>query len=146
MYLKKKLLSIDLYTAIQSGDLIAVKSYLKQHPGSLNLLNQKGSTPLWDAVNYNQPAILRFLLQQGADPDQPNSQGVTVKRYLVDACVASDPMRKVFLKALEPAWYEMLCCCLPPSVRFSKLPASASTNTKQALTGMVSSQSSSLII
>ncbi len=136
MHLKKKLLSLDLHTAIQSGDLIAVKSYLKQNPGSLNLLNQMGSTPLWDAVNYNQPAILRFLLQQGADPDLPNSQGVTVKRYLVDSCAKEDPIRQAFLKELEPAWYEMLCCCLPPSVRFSKLPASAAANTKQALTGM----------
>lgn len=134
--LKEKLLTVDLVTAIQAGDLKGVKASVNANPHALNVLDSTGVHPLWWAMQGKNVDIFLFLLKKGADPNLPNRLGVTVRRHLIEACAPSDPIRQTFLKTLEPTFCELLCCCLPLPVRFSQHPTPLKTT--HHLTGMTS--------
>jgi len=74
--------AIDLWAAIHEGDLDRLARLLADHPGLAGMLivGPNGSTrsPLHHATDWpgyfpNGPAIVRMLLEAGADPDVPTT-------------------------------------------------------------------------
>src|SRR5437868_7707687 len=73
-------LAAALTTAIQGGDLVALETFLAQHPGiaKARLANGKGAsrTPLHTATDWpgyfpNGPEVVQMLIAAGADPNAP---------------------------------------------------------------------------
>lgn len=69
--------SIDIHTAVLTGNLEAVK----QHIEAGTDINQKeamsGSTPLMSAVTFNKPKISKLLINANADLSVKNNDGGT---------------------------------------------------------------------
>lgn len=93
-----------LYQAIAKKDLEAVKTYVKENPGSVNELIDvflpdffadpdsdasaeyvfcKGLAPLHLALVMQDPEIVRFLLDSGADPRQTDAADIDSAIYAV---------------------------------------------------------------
>jgi len=57
-----------LFAAISGGDLSTVKSILEQEPDRINAIDDVlGRAPLHYACAKNQPDIVAYLIEQGAD-------------------------------------------------------------------------------
>lgn len=69
--------SMDIHTAVLSGDLEAVRQHIKAGTD----INQKeamsGSTPLMSAVTFNKPEIAKALINANADLSEKNNDGGT---------------------------------------------------------------------
>ena len=59
----------DLYEAAIAGDLDVTKKFLTSDPKSINKHSRDGFTALGFAAFFARPAIARYLLEQGADPN-----------------------------------------------------------------------------
>jgi ankyrin repeat protein len=61
------------------GDDIEIVRVLLNHPkiSLLDLHDEHGSTPLCHAGEYGRPAILKLLIERGADFTIPNADGMT---------------------------------------------------------------------
>jgi ankyrin repeat protein len=77
-------IAVALGEAIRAGDLSAVQRLLDEHPGlaSARIQGRRGGsrTPLhvasdWPGYFPNGPAIVRLLIQAGADPNAGNMEG-----------------------------------------------------------------------
>lgn len=59
--------SVSLHDAARDGDLEAVKSILRAHPGWKNSRNAQWETPLHTAAKNRRLAVIAELIKQGAD-------------------------------------------------------------------------------
>ena len=59
----------DIYEAVIAGDLEASKRFLAAGKKLLNAHSRDGFTALGFAAFFNRPAVAKFLLSQGADPN-----------------------------------------------------------------------------
>lgn len=70
--------SIDIHTAVISGNIEAVKQHIKAGTN----INQKeamsGSTPLMSATTFNKPQIAKLLIDSDADLSIKNNDGSNV--------------------------------------------------------------------
>ena len=71
------------------GDLRAVRAHLRRDP-SLLLAKSGGHnrTFLWEATRGNQPALVKYLLKAGADPNVPGRVRSEIVVLLKPYCVA----------------------------------------------------------
>jgi len=66
------------FRAIKSGDTNLVKSLLDSKQVDVNLqLLSVGTTPLHDAVRFNQPAVIQLLVRHGANIFARDSKSLT---------------------------------------------------------------------
>lgn len=71
------------------GDLAAVKEHLRRDPSLL--LEKNGGhnrTFLWEATRGNRPALVKYLLQAGADPNVPGRIRSEIVVLLKPYCIA----------------------------------------------------------
>jgi len=75
----KYLNATPLAAAIAKGDIEAVKKFIEYGAD----VNEKsnGMTPLMIAARYNQVAIIKLLLEKGADAKTVNDNGLTALKY-----------------------------------------------------------------
>jgi len=66
--------TINLYRAIQAGDLDQIKRHL-YHDTDINQPDRNGDTPLHVAANRGKPVIARMLVEHGAGLETPNGDG-----------------------------------------------------------------------
>ncbi len=66
-----------LYDAAVAGDLESVKRIVNQDPDSINAGDKWGFTALHGLAEEEHPAVMRYLLAMGADPNARNDQGIT---------------------------------------------------------------------
>jgi ankyrin repeat protein len=59
------------------GEVPDVEKILKRDPTAINTQDDEGMTPLAGAVVQEQVDVVRFLLDNGADPNIPNKHGLT---------------------------------------------------------------------
>jgi ankyrin repeat protein len=59
----------DIYEAVIAGDLAASKKFLASDKQLLNTHSRDGFTPLGFAAFFSRDEIVRFLLDEGADPN-----------------------------------------------------------------------------
>ncbi|MGI8783978.1 MAG: ankyrin repeat domain-containing protein [Acidobacteriota bacterium] len=72
-----------LFRAIRGGDIGKVRALLAGDRSLVNVRDIDGVTPLMYAALYGTQECLRFLLDQGADPNARNSAGVTALMWAV---------------------------------------------------------------
>lgn len=75
------LMSQDIYTAVEQGDVQKIKQLVSDDPGILNQRNAEAFTPLNLAANLDKPEVAKVLLDLGADPyigDNENSMPIHV--------------------------------------------------------------------
>lgn len=58
----------DIFAAVALGDAATLTLLLKQEPRSVNLLASNGETPLLMAAETGDEALIKLLLEAGADP------------------------------------------------------------------------------
>lgn len=63
----------DIEHASSTGDLEELAAILKSRPDMVNI-STYGGPPLHIAARYNQPLIIRYLLEHGADPNGRGAQ------------------------------------------------------------------------
>ena len=64
-----------IHEAAATGDVEEVKRILDEFPGYVNVRDNNGETPLFVAVDHYQVDMVRFLLENGADPDARSKEG-----------------------------------------------------------------------
>lgn len=69
---------IDVYEATIAGDLVAVRKFLSADGMILNKHSADGFTALGFSAFFDKPAVARYLLNAGADPNIPSSNGFKV--------------------------------------------------------------------
>ncbi|KAJ8349089.1 hypothetical protein SKAU_G00276780 [Synaphobranchus kaupii] len=79
---------IALHEAAYYGQEECLRILLRARPEMINTRSEKNQTPLFLAVSRNHVACARFLLENGADPDMPNSSKETP---LLKACERENP-------------------------------------------------------
>lgn len=72
-----------LETAIRDGDIAQIKTLLKNSRININAADADGTTPLMHAVVNASTDCVRFLLDQGADPNISNKAGATALMWAV---------------------------------------------------------------
>jgi len=71
------------------GDLVAVKSRLKEQPALLNAKScGHNRSFLWEAVRGNRVSVVRHLLKQGADPNVPGRVRAEIPVLLPSLAIA----------------------------------------------------------
>lgn len=71
---------MDIFKSIESGDLDAVKEYLKEN-NDINIKNSKNEGLLNIAVEFKQNLIVRYLVEQGIDVNSPDEDEFTPLMY-----------------------------------------------------------------
>lgn len=69
--------NVDVFDASRRGDLTALQTLHEADPASINTRDGKGFTPLILAAYNDQPAVVEFLLQKGADVNAQDAAGNT---------------------------------------------------------------------
>ena len=77
------------HMAAFDGDLDAVKLMLP-FVKNINLGGDNGNSPLHYAVMHKQPAMAKYLMSNGASPEQKNDYGDTPAEYMVGDEIFSD--------------------------------------------------------
>ncbi|TDH18367.1 ankyrin repeat domain-containing protein [Segetibacter sp. 3557_3] len=65
----------DVFDACRKGDLGMVQELYAADPTIIQQEDMKGFTPLIIAVYNNQPEVVDFLLEKGAQPDEQDRSG-----------------------------------------------------------------------
>ncbi|XP_048470086.1 DNA-binding protein RFXANK isoform X2 [Rhincodon typus] len=60
--------TLSIHQLAAQGDLAQLMSHLQQGSSLLNVADEQGFTPLMWAAAFGEMAVVRFLLQMGADP------------------------------------------------------------------------------
>ena len=68
----------NIYEAVIAGDVDATKSFLASDPKSINKHSPDGFTALGFAAFFARPALAKYLLEQGADPNIPSNNDFKV--------------------------------------------------------------------
>lgn len=71
----------QVLNAISEGDTAAVAQFLDANPQAINMPVFVGQTLLHQAVRFGQPAVVKLLLERGADPNARSDEGDTVLDY-----------------------------------------------------------------
>lgn len=66
--------AVDVFNAARGGDIDALQAYHEQG-GDLNVANPRGHTPFILAAYYDQPEVMHWLKQAGADVCAVDEQG-----------------------------------------------------------------------
>jgi len=69
--------NVDVFDASRRGDVTALQTAHEADPASVNTRDEKGFTPLILAAYNDQPAVVEFLLQKGADVNAQDRAGNT---------------------------------------------------------------------
>lgn len=69
---------VDLFEAAALSDVHRVEALLDEDAGAVNDFSADGFTPLGYAAYFNHPAIVRTLLDRGADPNLRSNNGLGV--------------------------------------------------------------------
>ncbi len=100
--------TINLYRAIQAGDLDQIKRHL-YHDTDINQPDRNGDTPLHVAAERGKPVIARMLVEHGAGLEALNDDGhtpmalavlagkVQVARLLLKSGARLDPQTLLFM-------------------------------------------------
>jgi ankyrin repeat protein len=67
----------DIYESVKYGDLNKVREFIEKEASFLNKKDTFGMTPLHYAVEYNEPDIVKFLVEKGAKKNLADLQGRT---------------------------------------------------------------------
>ncbi|HTQ27019.1 MAG TPA: ankyrin repeat domain-containing protein [Puia sp.] len=59
--------ALDIFEAVSTGEEKLVRRLTEANPSVVNLVSPDGFSPLGYACFFNQPAIARYLVEQGAD-------------------------------------------------------------------------------
>jgi hypothetical protein len=106
----------DLFSAIRADDLKAVQSALKTVAGG-NGKNAHGATPLMQAAIHASPAMMKLLIDRGADPNSANPFGATALMWAAgDAAKVKlllDAGAEVNARPTIPATLKYCVCCSP---------------------------------
>jgi ankyrin repeat protein len=86
--------------ALQRHDIEAVKRRVEEDPAYLTSRDYVASTPLLNAVVFNEVDLVRFMIQHGADPDPIVDDGYT---SLLTAVESDDPASIQILSLLIEA-------------------------------------------
>ncbi len=76
-FLFSSLLAHEIHDAVESGELERIKTLLTEHPDYLELKLENGQSPLSVAAYNNQPDILKYLIESGADVSVASGSGST---------------------------------------------------------------------
>uniref|UniRef100_UPI00358EE801 uncharacterized protein n=1 Tax=Myxine glutinosa TaxID=7769 RepID=UPI00358EE801 len=68
---------INLILAVRAGNLATCTDILARNPSQVNCRGWNGLSPLHQACLHGRTDLVRCLLQNGADPNQPNDFGET---------------------------------------------------------------------
>jgi ankyrin repeat protein len=85
------------------GDVADVEKILKRDPKAINLQDDEGMTPVACAVVQAQADTVRLLLDNGADPNIPNKNGLTPLEHACgrDKAVATSLVKLLLAKGAE---------------------------------------------
>lgn len=86
---EQRLMSTPLHQAIRNGSLPQLQETYKWD-AELNSRDERGRTPLRLAVDANRADLAHFLLSKGANPNVPDTNGITPLR--VQFVAANDPI------------------------------------------------------
>jgi ankyrin repeat protein len=76
--------AVRLMQALRDGDEQTFMKLVRQDPKAVNLKGTGGATPLMQAALYGTSATVRFLLDNGADPNIRNEAGASALMWAVD--------------------------------------------------------------
>lgn len=76
--------AVRLMKALHDGDDQIFRKLVSEDPKAANLKGQGGATPLMQAVLDGDSSSVRFLLDNGADPNIRNEAGATALMWAVD--------------------------------------------------------------
>ena len=65
-----------LNRATQNGNISLVKLLIEKYEADVNLVSEKGETPLMSAIKRNHVKLVKLLLEKGADPNYIDSLGL----------------------------------------------------------------------
>ena len=65
------------FDAIRKGDLKKIKELLNKQPNLMQIVDERGSTPLLLATYYGHLEVAKFILENGAEVDAKDSSGNT---------------------------------------------------------------------
>ncbi len=74
---------LPLSDIFESGDLESLKAKIKKYPNLLNQRDEMGNTPLLLALDSEDPKLALFLLEQGANPNVQNKEGLSATALAV---------------------------------------------------------------
>ncbi len=89
--------SLTIYEAVCTGEMEIVMSLLAERPELLNMPSPDGFSLLGYACFFNQPAIARFLVEQGADTNQASANAFRVTPLHSACAIASLPLAQLLL-------------------------------------------------
>ncbi|MEY4978225.1 MAG: hypothetical protein RLZZ352_495 [Pseudomonadota bacterium] len=73
------------YAASNADDNLAMVRLLLEHHAYIDAESPNGTTPLMMAARYSTPALVQFLIDEGADPSVKNEQGLTAQDFAQQA-------------------------------------------------------------
>ena len=105
----------NLFAAVKRGDILEVEGIIENHSQEdlLNLKTQKGQKSLLImATQFNQWAMVKWLLDQGVDPQQQDSEGRDAAWYanaqgqpaladLISGELSQEDINRTFLEAVS---------------------------------------------
>lgn len=88
----------DFVTAIHAGDSQKAGELIDSDPAMLELKDELGQTPMHYAALKNRPGIINLLVEKGMDPNVRDNEGQTALTVLEDAGLRLESAREALLK------------------------------------------------
>ncbi len=89
--------SLSIYEAACTGEIGIVMALLAERPEVLNLPSADGFSLLGYSCFFNQPAIARYLIDEGADTNQASANAFKVTPLHSACAIASFPLARLLL-------------------------------------------------
>lgn len=96
----------SFFLAIKKGGDAKVNELISSHKVDVDMGDEKGRLPLFLAIRFGRPGIVKLLLENHAKIDAVDADGnsaldiALIARYLID-CNVSDQLNKIFTDLLE---------------------------------------------